>query len=177
MAFWFVLITISYLFINLITWDMNTVTASMLALMGISATTAISASLITANRPATIRATMSAHNEEVTKLRALEANTQDAGVKASLNTQISELQEEITQLSNHSNPTSHGFLNDLLYDGEHLSLHRFQIAVWTLILGGLFTFSVMYNLSMPEFGTELLALMGISSGTYLGFKFAGNDTK
>ncbi len=87
------------------------------------------------------------------------------------------IEAEVRELSGHLNPTSRGFLADLLYDGDHVSLHRFQIVVWTLILGGLFTFSVMYNLSMPEFGTELLALMGISSGTYLGFKFAGNDTK
>jgi len=28
---------------------------------------------------------------------------------------------------------------------------------------------VLSNLAMPEFGNTLLALMGISSGTYLGF--------
>jgi len=30
--------------------------------------------------------------------------------------------------------------------------------------------SVQNNLTMPEFSTTLLGLMGISSGTYIGFK-------
>jgi len=31
--------------------------------------------------------------------------------------------------------------------------------------------SVYNNLAMPEFSATLLGLMGISSGTYIGFKF------
>ena len=42
--------------------------------------------------------------------------------------------------------------------------------VWTLVLGIIFIASVYNNLSMPEFSSTLLGLMGISSGTYLGFK-------
>jgi hypothetical protein len=32
--------------------------------------------------------------------------------------------------------------------------------------------SVQNNLTMPECGTTLLGLMGISSGTYIGFRFS-----
>ena len=39
------------------------------------------------------------------------------------------------------------------------------------MLGILFLIGVWSRLSMPEFGGTLLGLMGISSGTYLGFKF------
>ena len=42
---------------------------------------------------------------------------------------------------------------------------------WTLILGVIFIGSVYKDLAMPEFNVTLLGLMGISSGTYLGFKF------
>jgi hypothetical protein len=60
---------------------------------------------------------------------------------------------------------------DVLTDGETgISFHRFQMFVWTLILGVLFIHAVWYRLSMPEFDPTLLALLGISSGTYLGFK-------
>ena len=38
------------------------------------------------------------------------------------------------------------------------------------MLGIIFVSSVYNNLSMPEFSTTLLGLMGISSGTYVGFK-------
>ncbi|MEK6324671.1 MAG: hypothetical protein AABN33_23770 [Acidobacteriota bacterium] len=65
---------------------------------------------------------------------------------------------------------SKGFLNDILRDGTGISFHRFQIVVWTIVLGFVFSRSVMSHLAMPDFGTNLLTLMGISSGTYLGMK-------
>ena len=65
---------------------------------------------------------------------------------------------------------SRGFLNDLLSDGTGVSFHRFQIVVWTIVLGFIFSRRVMNHLAMPDFGTNLLTLMGISSGTYLGLK-------
>jgi len=42
---------------------------------------------------------------------------------------------------------------------------------WTLILGVVFIFGVFQQLAMPKFDATLLALMGMSSGTYLGFKW------
>jgi hypothetical protein len=42
---------------------------------------------------------------------------------------------------------------------------------WILILGVVFVFCVFRQLTMPKFDATLLALMGISSGTYLGFKW------
>ncbi|MEK6406026.1 MAG: hypothetical protein AABN34_03585 [Acidobacteriota bacterium] len=65
---------------------------------------------------------------------------------------------------------SKGLLNDLLGDGTGITFHRFQIVVWTIVLGLVFARSVMSHLAMPDFGTSLLTLMGISSGTYLGMK-------
>ena len=51
-----------------------------------------------------------------------------------------------------------------------VTFHRFQIVVWTLILGVVFVSEVLTKLAMPVFDNTLLTLMGISSGTYLGFK-------
>jgi hypothetical protein len=65
---------------------------------------------------------------------------------------------------------TNGFLNDILSDTTGISFHRFQIAVWTIVLGFIFVRHVMNHLAMPEFSTNLLTLMGISSGTYLGMK-------
>jgi hypothetical protein len=63
------------------------------------------------------------------------------------------------------------FLTDLLTDDNgQIALHRYQIIGWTLVLGFIFVASVARDLTMPEFNGTLLALMGISSGTYLGFK-------
>ena len=45
------------------------------------------------------------------------------------------------------------------------------MVVWTIVLGVIFAWSVYRNMTMPEFDASLLTLMGISSGTYVGFKF------
>jgi hypothetical protein len=62
------------------------------------------------------------------------------------------------------------FWRDILSDADGISLHRFQIVVWTLVLGGVFVVTVYQYLAMPEFDSSLLLLMGISAGAYLGFK-------
>ena len=66
---------------------------------------------------------------------------------------------------------SKGLANDLLADADGYSFHRFQMVVWTIVLGLIFISTVHLTLAMPEFDGTLLALMGISSGTYIGFKF------
>ena len=66
---------------------------------------------------------------------------------------------------------SRGFWRDLVADDRGgVTLDRVQIAVWTIVLGMIFISSVALDLTMPEFSGTLLALMGISSGTYIGFK-------
>jgi hypothetical protein len=52
-----------------------------------------------------------------------------------------------------------------------VTFYRFQMFVWTVLLGALFASEGYRNLTMPEFSPTLLTLMGISSGTYVGFKF------
>ena len=61
-------------------------------------------------------------------------------------------------------------LYDLLAENNQVSFYRFQIFVWTLILGIMFVLSVYNELAMPEFSATLLGLLGISAGTYVGFK-------
>jgi hypothetical protein len=136
MAFWSFLCMAAYVFCWLITGELDTISESMLALIGIGAGTALGAALI-----------------------------DNTGSDAN----------QVVQPST-------GFLTDILSDGNGVSIHRFQMFGWTVILGGIFCSSVYTDLSMPEFNTTLLGLMGISSGTYLGFKFpekktpdAGND--
>lgn len=72
--------------------------------------------------------------------------------------------------------SSQGFIDDILTDKDGISLHRFQIMIWTIVLGFIFAISVYNNLGMPEFSGTLLALMGISNGTYIGFKFPEQQT-
>ena len=71
-------------------------------------------------------------------------------------------------------PASVGFFNDLLTDDTGYSLHRVQLAAWTGVL--LIVFGASVYSGLPEFDSTLLGLMGISAGTYLGFKLPEKQT-
>ena len=60
--------------------------------------------------------------------------------------------------------------------GEGVSLHRVQIIGWTVVLVFVFTVQVFTKLSIPDFNPTLLGLLGLSAGTYVGFKFPENQT-
>ncbi len=126
MSFWFFLVVAAYIFMWLITDELDTITSSVLALIGIGAGTALAATLID--------------------------------------------QKKDTPKPEEPGGTSQGFLNDVMSDPTGISLHRFQMFVWTIVLGVIFCGNVYKNLEMPDFSATLLGLMGISSGTYLGFK-------
>lgn len=68
-------------------------------------------------------------------------------------------------------PERVNFLENILDDGGGVAFHRFQIFAWTIILGIIFVSKVVGELAQPTLDSTLLTLMGISSGTYLGFKF------
>lgn len=126
MAFWFFLVVSAYVFIWMVTQELDTITGSVLGLLAIGSGTALGSSLIDGERP----------DSPAKEVRA-----------------------------------SRGFLHDVLHDARGLSLYRFQLFVWTLVLGVIFCISVYDGLAMPQFNPTLLGLMGISSGTFLGAKF------
>ncbi len=61
-------------------------------------------------------------------------------------------------------------LKNSLSDANGVNFHRFQMAVWTLLLGFIFIKEVYENLAMPAFDQTLMGLLGLSAGTYLGLK-------
>jgi uncharacterized RDD family membrane protein YckC len=67
-------------------------------------------------------------------------------------------------------PRTEGLREDLMSEGSGVSLPRLQMAVWTFVLILIFARAVYDTLSMPDFNPTLLGLMGISAGTYVGFK-------
>jgi len=122
MAWWFFLLVVGYVFIWLVTGEVDSIAPSLLGLVGISAATALAAVAIT--------------------------SPSSRGPRA-----------------------SKGFMHDLISDDRGVvALDRLQVVVWTLVLGGIFLTAVLWDLTMPEFSATMLALMGISSGTYIGFK-------
>lgn len=194
MAFWFFLVYVSYTVIWLITDSLDTITPSLLGLMGISAGTALSEALIDSGKD---KASSSELQDFISEKQSLETGIrelqsqinalnakptltpEDTANRDSLNKQLQDSRARLA-LVNQQIPTltpapadanSHGLLRDILRDSSGYSFHRFQIFAWTIVLGIIFVSSVYNNLTMPEFSTTLLGLMGISSGTYIGFKF------
>lgn len=64
-----------------------------------------------------------------------------------------------------------GWFKDITTDLNGTAIHRLQAVCWTFALGAVFVITVYRTLAMPEFNVNLLALMGISSAGYVGFKF------
>ena len=194
MAFWFFLIYASYLTIWLITGALDTITASLLALMGISAGTALGEAMIDNGKDTTktnqvqdLTAEKQALEQSITETEPqLEAANEAASTaltdqsnRDALNrqltdsrTRLGQIDQQLRTLSSQQSATvSSGFLRDILTDASGYSFHRFQIFAWTIVLGIIFVSSVYNSLTMPEFSTTLLGLMGLSAGTYIGFKF------
>jgi hypothetical protein len=194
MAFWFFLVYASYTTLWLITGALDTITASLLALMGISAGTALGEALIDngkdtakTNQVQELTAQRLAIEQAVTDVQAQVNDVNAAGattVTEQTNrdmmtrqlvegrTRLGQIDLQLRTLAADSAPTvSSGFLRDILSDGSGYSFHRFQIFAWTIVLGIIFVSSVYNNLTMPEFSPTLLGLMGLSAGTYIGFKF------
>ena len=124
MAAWFIAVFIAYLLIYLVTGALDTITNTVLGLMGISAATGFASAV-------------------------MDTSPESAALIP---------------------PASRGFWTDLASDNAGLSLPRLQILAWTILLIFIFGRSVYQTLAMPEFDLTLLGLMGISGGTYLGFK-------
>lgn len=181
MACWFYLVIAAYLYIWLITGEYNTLPTSILTLIGISGGTGLAAVFVERNR------TQTADNERKTlETRQTALRNRIEEIAAANPAEESALQKELQQQKNSFADTvaklanlppvltpavSKNLLRDILSDGDGISFHRFQIVVWTIVLVFIFVRAAYHDLAMPDFDGSLLGLMGISSGTYLGFKF------
>lgn len=184
-AWWFFVILAAYLLIGIVTGDyLASINGTALILLGIGAGTVIGSEIIDKTRatqdPAKIRGEI-----EATKQLLDQADQRIAAIDAQLSAsppppdavalnrrrQDEDCRRRQVQ-SNYNKLTgqSEGFLTDILSDADGISFHRFQLAVWTMILGFIFIRGVYDNLAMPIFDTTLMGLLGLSAGTYLGLK-------
>lgn len=194
MAWWFLLVVVGFIVIFLVSGNLDSIPATIVALTGISATTGVAAVLITP-RPAQRAAARKAGLEErqsvltdgltdidaaiATASQQLAATPGDAtlttlvqGLQARRAARVAEVNRLTLELAAVSpdNPSA-GFWRDLVTsDRGTVALDRLQMVVWTILLGGLYLHSVLVYVTMPDFSTTLLSLMGVSSGAYIGFK-------
>jgi hypothetical protein len=156
MAWWFLLVSAAYLFIWLITDNRDSLTTGVLILTGISAATGLGSQVVAGAGSASAAGT--------------------ASVVPSPVIVPGEPPAQVVANAPAGPAVSRGFLNDILGDENGISFDRFQMAAWTIVLGVVFGVEVMKDLTMPDFSPTLLGLMGISSGTYIGFKLPGKSS-
>jgi hypothetical protein len=193
MAFWFFLVASAYVLLFLTTKDGDTLTTSVLTLMGISAGTALGAAIIDAGtttdkfrnvttvRPDDPKASRAELDRRIEDLRQELAARKSQPATTDEERRVkqaaeSSLQDNLAVARQHRAffglPPWRVVMNDLLGDDGEISFHRFQILAWTLVLGIVFVVRVLSDLAMPEFSGTILGLMGVSSGTYVGFKLS-----
>ncbi|HZH29489.1 MAG TPA: hypothetical protein VEY11_01745 [Pyrinomonadaceae bacterium] len=185
-AWWFVLVIVAFVFIWLVTGQYD-LSAEVLVLLGIGFGTALGSTVIGQNKSATptdvqttnaeLAALLSDKDSLETELTRLDSdkNRASGDEKVALaekldarttdyNTLIAQIRQRFPEA------LGWGYINlrtDLVSDSNGANFHRFQMIVWTIVLGFIFIHSVLSRLSMPHFSATLLTLMGISSSAYL----------
>ncbi|MBP2304714.1 hypothetical protein GBZ48_06300 [Azospirillum melinis] len=153
LLWWSGIVTASYAAILTITGSMDTITTGTMALMGIVGGTSVLAAFQD-RRPSDDQTRRQQH--AALYIAAATANPPDRTAMAASLEQVY--------------PPTQGLLPDLLSDAAGYNIHRLQLLAWTGVLGITFLYEVTRTLGMPELSANLLALTGISNGTYFGFK-------
>ncbi|TAM87532.1 MAG: hypothetical protein EPN41_07425 [Candidimonas sp.] len=180
MAFWFLIVLISFLYLFIKTGSTLVLTTQALMLMGISAATAGGGIAVDHVRDTTEDAVNDALQalglnsyQDVVSLEAeiaamtAEGDALTAPGKARLNDRLLLLQT----CRNRTAPyETRGWFRDLTTDIDGAALHRLQAVIWTAVVGGIFVYQVFRTGIMPNLDENLLLLMGISGAGYVGFK-------
>jgi hypothetical protein len=164
MAWWSVVVVGSFVFIWMVTGDASSLTDSVLALIGVSAGTAVFGAVLDNTK----------ENQEAQRQALVAEKALILGGAPPANpNRLQEIDAQLQALPPvWKKPLAAGFWQDILSDENGLSFHRFQMVIWTLVLTTIFVVRVYATLSMPDFNAQLLGLTGISASTYLGFKFS-----
>lgn len=195
MACWFIVIVSAFLFVTVTTGQAAATSSTALILIGISGATGLIAASMDSNKQSTDLTERRALEAEQATLKELidgpeglrakrkavaDGSAEAVHIDATIQTKLQRLDVVARAIEdkkgveeNNADDTgkSQGWLTDILSDENGISFHRLQMVVWTLVLVGTFVVAVWRTFAMAEFDMTTLGLLGISSGTYLGFKF------
>ncbi len=193
MALWFFVVFAAFLFVTVSTGQAAAMSTTALTLIGISGGTGLAARMIDRRKTSiddSQRAELEAERarlvEELDGTDGLRVKRNAANVDPTEATRLQSLIDVRTRRLDaidealRAKPTpvpqkSQGWLTDILSDEHGMSFHRLQMAAWTVAIVGVFVVAVWRTFAMPEFDATMLGLLGLSSGTYLGFKFPERD--
>ncbi|HXO30694.1 MAG TPA: hypothetical protein VOA80_25370 [Thermoanaerobaculia bacterium] len=168
MAWWTLLVVSAFVFIWLISGDYGSLSNSVLGLIGISAGTGLIGAVMDHGKQEQVQQRKALEDEEAGLQAGNAQPAADAAAAAAAPRRPAEIEAQLAKLPKLKQSKS--LWIDILSDENGVSFHRLQVMIWTLVLSVIFVVSVYQRLDMPDFDNQLLALMGISNGTYLGFK-------
>jgi hypothetical protein len=178
-AWWFFAILGAFMFIVATTGDPNAaLNGTALTLIGISAATAGASAVVNASQAGEKQAAEQHMQEQVAQqeqqVAAIAAQAQAVPAAqdqlAQANTLLARKRDLLLRLRTPFQ--AENFLKDILSDADGISIHRFQMVVWTLVLSFIFVKGVYNDMAMPDFDSNLLTLQGISAATFVGLKMA-----
>ncbi len=182
MAWWFFIISTCYAFLWIALGDYKTFTTQELLLLGITAASGFGAFLVDDEKdspgsPARVNSGLTneqLRSRSVTELKKWLKEANDKNNPAML----AELKKRIEYYNVTNKVALQRFWNDLISEDNKgdPNFHRFQLIGWTAVFGFIFVQTVWHKLDMPAFSAEQLVLIGISNGTYLGFKWKDSQT-
>lgn len=185
MAFWFVIIFVSFLYLFMKTGSTDVITSQALMLMGLSALTAGGGAVVDNMRDTpedavndALKALGLSSYQDVLSLEVeIAAITAQGDVlTASGGAKLNDLLLLLQTYKNRTQPfETDGWFKDLTTDIDGAALHRLQALAWTIAVGGIFIYQVYQTGAMPNLNENLLLLMGISNAGYVGFK--ANETQ
>ena len=165
MTWWFCIIFASFVYLVLVGNDINGIlTEQALVLLGIGTGTALGAAVVeqtkskTDPKPTDKPSTLDEFKSVLEEIDNLPAG---APVPADLAADRDKLAQMLA---------SENFFRDILTDVDGISLHRFQAVAWAVAVGVVFLYKVVEQNNLPNLGHLVLVVLGISGGTYLGFK-------
>jgi hypothetical protein len=174
MAFWLFVVVSSFLFLFVATQKVTVLNVTCLWLIGIGSGTALGAAIINPgdnnNQTATNKAIQLKAEEDRNRLRVLrQKKRRGETLNPAEQTELETLEKVPKSYSGFTSLRQ--MLMDVISDDtEGVAIYRFQMLAWTIALGFVFIFKVAVDRSIPTFDVATLGLLGISSGTYLGFK-------
>lgn len=159
MIFWTIVIVVTWACVGWSTGDWLSLNESSLALMGIGIGTAAGSM---AAAPARVGQLVDAYTDAK---KAAAAAPEGSDAHGLLKAAEDALRREITAKS---------WYRDVMSDyGEGAGLHRLQSVLFTLLFGGYFTVQAVIHGTMPVLSPVHMAMLGISSSAYIGFKYVG----
>ena len=168
MALWLMIVSFSFFVMFWFTRSGDLINPTALALMGFSAGSFVLAKVI--DTPSDAQRVTDGQVDDalataLSKFTAADVKTADAvltGIKAARAAGLI---------------SSKSALRDLFSEKAvaRFDLHRLQLFAFSLFYAGVFLWSLNRILALPDFSSTTLGLLGISTASYLGFKFAATS--